>query len=321
MSRAIVPPHAPKIGPLRRLLGPFYVTGVFWYRFHRWGAATCPAWLKPALIRAFATAFWLLLPAVRRAAGGNLGAVLGPCSRVERARRAFRLMHLFSWCLTERYENLNADPGFRWSTEGIEHWNALTGRAGGFILLTGHLGNWEIGSMLPSGSERRTIHVVREGEMDPKAQAFVRELLAKRIDGPYVTHFASDDASLGIALLDALREGHIVALQGDRPRTQGKALPMTLFGRPFELPVGPFALARLAGVPILPAFTLRSARKDYRVVFRPPITVEPAGDRNAALDAAAGEVARTLETMIRCEPYQWFCFRELWPDHPREASR
>lgn len=320
MSAAVVPPHAPEAGPLRRFLGPFYVTGVFWYRFHRWGAAACPAWLKPLLIRGFATAFWMALPSVRRAAGGNLGAVLGPCSALERTRRAFRLIHEFSWCLTERYENLNADPGFRWSTEGIEHWNGLTERRGGFILLTGHLGNWEIGSMLPAGSERRTLHVVREGEMDPKAQAFVRELLAKRANGPYVTHFASDDASLGLSLLEVLRRGDIVALQGDRPRAQGQTLPATLFGRPYHLPVGPFALARVAGVAILPAFTLRSRRKEYRIVFRRPITVDPSGDRAEAFAAAAAETARTLEEAIAAAPYQWFCFRELWPDQPPGAS-
>jgi len=37
-----IPPHAPEAGYSRRLLGRFHVTGVFWYRFHRWGVSILP---------------------------------------------------------------------------------------------------------------------------------------------------------------------------------------------------------------------------------------------------------------------------------------
>jgi len=37
-------PHAPRVGRLARLLGPLKVTGVFWYKFHRFGITILPNW-------------------------------------------------------------------------------------------------------------------------------------------------------------------------------------------------------------------------------------------------------------------------------------
>jgi len=130
----------------------------------------------------------------------------------------------------------------------------------------------------------------------------------------YVTHFATDDMSLGITLLQALRDGDLVALQADRPRKGGRTVTTTLFDRPFDLPVGPLVLARTAGVPILPVFVIREKRFRYRLVMREPIHVADTGDRDADTRAAAIEIAQSLEWAIRNHPHQWFCFGKVWAD-------
>jgi KDO2-lipid IV(A) lauroyltransferase len=154
---------------------------------------------------------------------------------------------------------------------------------------------------------------VREPEADPKAQEFVRTLLEGKGGDLYTTHFATADPRLGLELLDALRDGDIVALQGDRPRRGGAVVEAELFGRPFPIPVGPFALARLAGVPVVPVFMFREGRRRYRVTFRDPIRLEAGGRREAAIASAARTFAADLEWAIREKPHQWFCFGELWP--------
>ena len=84
------------------------------------------------------------------------------------------------------------------------------------------------------------------------------------------THFASDDPRLGMALAEALRRGEIVALQGDRPRMNGRTHTAQLFGRPMPLPVGPQSLARATGAALVPVFSFREGPYNYRVVVRPP---------------------------------------------------
>ena len=55
------PPHAPEVGWVRRFLGPLYFTGVFWFRFHRFGVRVLPYWLMlPMMV--VAVAFFSTVP-------------------------------------------------------------------------------------------------------------------------------------------------------------------------------------------------------------------------------------------------------------------
>lgn len=305
------PPHAPEAGWARRLLGPFHVTGVFWFRFHRFGVRILPGWAMYGVLALFTTFFWIVLRKIRGAIAANLEAVLGPCGWWQRQVRIYRTFRSFAWCLSERYERLSTDRAFEVEAEGLPGWRELNASGEGLILVTAHLGSWEVGSMLPATREQRRIHIVREAETDPRAQRFIQELIHRCGGELYVTHFAADPR-LGVAMLDALRRGEVVALQGDRPRAGGRAAPVPLFGRPFPLPVGPAALARAAGVPIVPVFVFREGRRHYRCVLRPPIRVVQTGDRQRDLQEALERFAADLEAAIRREPHQWFCFRKVW---------
>lgn len=311
-----VPPHAPEAGWIRRLLGPLYVTGVFWFRIHRFGIRILPPWSLAPLLVLFTAFFWIALRNIRAAIGCNLEAVLGPCGWWERQRRMYRTLREFAWCLTERYERLSTDRPFAVEAEGLNAWQELGASGKGFILVTAHLGSWEVGSMLPSSRDGRRVHVVREAETDPRAQEFIEKLIRSRGGELYTTHFA-EDPQLGMDLLDALRRGEIVALQGDRPRSGGRTQEVSLFGRPYPLPVGTVALARAAGAPLVPVFVFREGRRNYRCTIRPAIHVAQSGDRQRDLEEALGRFTADLEAAIRREPYQWFCFRRLWNGNSR----
>jgi KDO2-lipid IV(A) lauroyltransferase len=289
------------------------VTGVFWYRFHRWILRSIPGPFLGVPAAIFTTFFFVCLRQIRAAIASNLEAVLGPCGWWERQRRIYRTMWAFGWCLSERYERLTTDRSFRVEPEAIETWNEVARPDRGLVLVTAHLGNYEVGSMLPAQRERRRVHLVREPEADAKAQAFFENVLAGFMQSQYTMHFQSDDPLQGMELLDALRRGDIVAVQGDRPRAGARSIDATLFGRPFPLPPGPAALARTADVPLLPVFVFREGRRRYRVVFRPPIRAPRSDDRAADLATTMRRVAAEIEWAIRRAPHQWFCFKQLWP--------
>jgi lauroyl/myristoyl acyltransferase len=310
----VAPPHAPKTGRLRRLLGDFHVTGVFWYRFHLWGVATAPRWWVGPFISLFTTFFFFTLFNIRRAIASNLNAVLGPCGWWTRQKRIYRTMWDFAWCLTERYEAVGTDRRAEFTVEGRENWDRLVERGTGFILVTAHIGNWELGSALPSTQIERTVHLVREDEVDPKAREFIRKIVHEQAGPRFTVHFVGRDGlGLGTELLSALRRGEIVAVQGDRPATTGRASKATLFGRPVSLPAGPAALARAAGVPLLPVFIFREGRLRSRLVLPGCIEVPSTGESRRAIEQGVEEFASRLEWAIRQRPHQWFCFRELWP--------
>ncbi|MEM8963416.1 MAG: hypothetical protein AAGD38_18180, partial [Acidobacteriota bacterium] len=89
-----------------------------------------------------------------------------------------------------------------------------------------------------------------------------------------------------------------------------------LFGRPLELPVGPIALARAAACPVVPVFFFRSGRRRAEIVVREPFRVARTQSPTADLEAAMQRLAEEVEWAIRRRPFQWFCFRRLWPTEP-----
>ncbi len=159
MPAGVHPPQAPTVGRLRRLLGPFHVTGVFWYRFHRWGAVTLPRWTIGTLITLFTTFFFFSLWRIRRAIDHNLQVVLGPCGYLERQVRIYRTLWSFAWSLTERYEQLETDRRVSITISGSEHWEKILRGKQGFLFVTAHVGNWEAGSMFAAKKEARHVHV------------------------------------------------------------------------------------------------------------------------------------------------------------------
>jgi lauroyl/myristoyl acyltransferase len=303
---SVTGPLAPHRGRLSRLLGPLQATGVFWYRAHAALARFLPELLLRPLLDVVVVTSWLLLPRVRRAIAANQAVILGPAGFLARQARGLRTLRVFSLVLTERYERLAGRP-FTAEFEGVEHWRQAVAGGRGLLLVTAHLGNWEVGSLLPQDRQDRVVHLVREPELDPRAQRFLAAQIRQQ-PGRTVTHFAADDAMLGIELLQALRRGEVVALQGDRPRAGQDSRMVPLFGRPVALPHGPAALARAAGVPLLPVFVYHVRRRHYRVVLRPLIEVGNGPDRDADLAAAMARIALELEGAIRRAPEQWFCF-------------
>lgn len=306
------PGHAPRVGRLVRWLGPLGITGVFWYRLHLFGVRNVPDWLKAPALALFTTFFFIVLVRIRRAIAANLEPVLGPAGFLERQRRSFRTMHTFAWCLTERYERLAGDERFEFEARNVEAWREAWRAGHGVLFVTGHIGNWEVGSTLPASYEGAQIHVVREEESDPRAQRFIKELLRNALGERYTTHFAAGDPGLALRLREALGRGEVVALQIDRPRRKGRTVATRLFGREFLLPIGPLVLARSAAAPLLPAFVLRTGRRRYRLVLHEPLQVANRGERAADLRGAADDLAAALERTIAEHPHQWFCFGPAW---------
>src|SRR4051794_36710997 len=163
------PPHAPEGGWSRRLLGPFHVTGVFWFRLHQLGITILPAWALGGLVDLFSTFFWIVLRKIRAAVASNLEAVLGPCGWWERQRRIHRTFHTFAWCLSERYERLSTDRVFTIEAEGVEEWRELVGQAGRLLPVPPPLGAWGVGSVLPASRDRRRGHLAAGPQAGPQA--------------------------------------------------------------------------------------------------------------------------------------------------------
>jgi lauroyl/myristoyl acyltransferase len=239
----------------------------------------------------------------------NLSAILPGSSTAANFCRTYRVFWNFAWTITEkvRFKELRVGPD--WEFEGMEHFESLQSSEGGAIILTAHMGNYDLGAHLFAELSKRQIVMVRAPEDDPETRQFEEALDGRTAASALRIDFSTRANELALDLLESLRNGEIIAIQGDRVTGNISSLPATLFGKSMRVPAGPFALSMTARVPIYPLFIVRLGRRRYRLVVAPPFQVVRTRDRDEAFARAVTVWAGELEQVVRCAWHQWFAFQ------------
>src|SRR5438477_6486625 len=99
---------------------------------------------------------------------------------------------------------------------------------GGAILLTAHMGSYDLAAHLFAERSGHRIIMVRAPERDPETHAYEEQRKADEVQ----IEFNVKASDLAIDLLHAVRDGGIVAIQGDRVTGGIADLPVMLFGTP-----------------------------------------------------------------------------------------
>ena len=238
---------------------------------------------KPLLVRLA----WACSPAVRSGTAAN-GRRLAP----KTPPRQFGLSVL---C---HFYDFVADVGRPPTVDpiiiGDEHYKAARHLGRGAVIVTAHMGSFELGlAALPADETR--VHVVFKRDAVPAFER-IRRRLRQRMN---VTEAAVDGGfAVWCQLREALLRNEVVAVQGDRvlPGQSGHAVKVG--AGHLLLPPGPFKLALAADAPVVPIFTAR--RPDGRTAIHvcPAITVT---DVDVAIERYAIHLAAQLES----HPTQW----------------
>jgi len=283
----------------------FHVRGVFWRQLLVFAIHNVPAWIQP-MILAFWCLFFLTWGTGRRGVMRNLKSIKPGSTTIVNFFRCYRVFWNFAWAMADAvcFKERGIMPDFEFV--GWQHFEAMQ-RSGGAILLTAHMGSYDLGAQLFAENSSQRIIMVRAPEVDPQTREFEEARLSDKVQ----TEFNVKATDLALDLLRAIRDGGIVAIQGDRVTPGLSDLPATLFGRTTRLPAGPFALGMTARVPIYPIFIVRRGRRRYRLVACEPISIGATRDREAAFSEAMAKWTRELERVIRASWYQWFMFEEM----------
>jgi lauroyl/myristoyl acyltransferase len=188
------------------------------------------------------------------------------------------------------------------SVRGEEHFHAARALDRGVIVVSAHLGNYDLGSAHLAG-QGYTIKTVALALGDGRTNRLFQQ--RRRARGAAVAPLGQ----AGRMLMVTLKRKGLVALLADRELGTRRDLT-PLFGRPAALPMGPARLAARMGVPVLPAFVLRQPDDTFVMDWHAPILPQAA----ATAEAIEHGICRALETAIGPAPTQWFAFRRIWPE-------
>ena len=297
-------------------------------------AATSHVWFPTALFfgryvprgitlrlgSAVARGYFRLRPKYLAAVRANLAVILGVApDSPELGRRAEEMVqsHFGAWSDFLYFATRPPAETARLveSVVGFSRIVAARASGRGVLLLTGHLGNWEVGGLMLA-EVRQPIHVVLVPDIFPGVERARRRL--HRRSG--VTEIPIDRTfAPTLAVMRALEQNAIVAMQGDRDfNNTGVAVPF--FGKEAFFPKGPFRVAMATGATVLPAFIVRVPDGRYRAVIEEPIEIERAGRGDEALKRNVLRYVGILERYVREHPEQWYCFYPFWDDPSRRPE-
>jgi len=193
--------------------------------------------------------------------------------------------------------------------DGLEHIERARQNGRGVILLTAHLGNWEV--MGARAAQDFPLSVV--------ARPAGNRAVQRHIDG------VRESAGIGViskydtgrSALKTLRAGGTLGVLPDQYAwPDGVLLPM--FGHPTRFVTSLARLALMSGAPVLPSFGVRRTPwlRDGRIVATvgPEFSVEAASTRTrdeVVMDGTR-RVVTELENIISRHPDQWLWMHHRW---------
>ena len=233
-----------------------------------------------------------------------------PQKRAELLRGVYRSLgrQLVEFCRMSGYTAQNTRDWIR--TEGLEHYLKAKARGKGVLIVTGHLGAWELSSFYHSLMGYPMGMVIRRLD-NRRLDAYVNAI--RCLHGNRVLH--KDDFARG--LLTAMRAGETVGILMDTNMRPPQGVFVEFFGRQACTASGLARVALKTGAAVLPGFMVwEQAEKKYVLHFGPELALTRSGDAEADALAATEVCAAATEEWIRRYPDQWLWIHRRWKTRP-----
>lgn len=263
---------------------------------------------------------WHLMPATRAALVDNLRAAFPEELSVALGVRARRTLKSYARDTIDFIRALSlpaheAEALFDVTEADRKRLAAVMDGGRGGILVTGHYGNWEIGSVLMRSVVHLPLTIVAMAEASPEVNRVRREI-RDRLGVDTIEVRQTLDAALRIRR--RLAENRFIAMLVDRHLGKDR-VQVTFLGRPTWFLKTPALLGYLSGAPLLPCFIRRTeGRPAFTVHLGEPIVMPSDLPRDQAVQRAAQEIADQLSDAVRRHPECWYHFYRYW-DTQRDA--
>jgi KDO2-lipid IV(A) lauroyltransferase len=194
--------------------------------------------------------------------------------------------------------------------EGEEHLRAALARGRGAVLITGHLGSWELlaAALIRAGFP---LSVIAREANDGRVNEFLVGL--RRRFGVRTVLRGSPGAARDI--LRTLKNGEVLGCLIDQD-TRVEGVFVDFFGRPAFTPTGPTTLALRGGAPVVLASCWREPDGRHRARLEPPLTLDRGPDLAADVARHTATFTAWLEARIREHPDQWVWIHRRWRRQP-----
>ena len=194
------------------------------------------------------------------------------------------------------------------SVKGLANLRATVGKGKGALVLTGHVGNWELMPVAAAMAGYSANVLYRPIDYAPLDSFFVETRTR------FGLKMIPKDASL-LRVFRALKRGETVAMLLDQNVGLHKGVMVDFFGRRACTSYGLAYIALKTGAPVLPFFVVRDG-SGFTAEIGPEIPFSKTGDDRKDLEENTRQYNEALETVIRRYPDQWFWIHNRWKTRP-----
>jgi predicted exporter/lauroyl/myristoyl acyltransferase len=255
---------------------------------------------------------WRAMGSTREALAENLRALFPHEDQATLDRRALLTLRSYAFDVIDFLRALGAssDETDRMFLRAAEHpiLDELLSRKRGIILITGHYGNWEVGSTLLRQALDMPLTIVAMAEPSPTVNRIRREIRESLGADTIEVRQAFETA---LQIRRCLAENQIVAILVDRHYGRDR-VPVKLLGRDAWFLRTPFLMAHATGAPLLPCFIERVEPGRFKTGLAAPVIVATDIPRDEAIERAAQTVADALSARIHEHPELWYHFYNYW---------
>lgn len=285
---------------------------LFWRKVLLHAASMLPVAVQRNSMSLWAAIFSARVPQVVRAIEHNLSVIergSTEFSSLSTKKRAFRTFRNFCQTVadTYRYYGTGELPEHI-LTHGSNILDEVLRSRRGAIIVTGHLGTWQVGpALLQKQAQFPPLTIVMGEEPNAETQHFEERVRDRAIQVVYSTR----SPWLSLELKRRLEAGEWIAMQMDRALHGGVRVP--LCGGVTEFARGPALFARTLHVPVIPIFFPR-IDDELHVMIEPPLYARRTRDREHDDLELTTRLAQVYELYLRRFPEQWFNFYDVWID-------
>lgn len=190
--------------------------------------------------------------------------------------------------------------------DGVENLYKMREEGKGGLLLSAHVGNWELAGHLLKRLNTKINVVMYEVEQEK-----IKEYLDKVRDRSFHVIFIKNDLSHIYEISSALQNNEFVCIHADRFLQGNKTIKGSLLGAEADFPMGPFILATTFQAPVSYVYSVKEGLKHFHFFASPPHYYEKG---RANVPKVLEDYIDSMEKMIQKYPLQWHNYFPFWDE-------
>lgn len=197
---------------------------------------------------------------------------------------------------------------YTYEFDGIENLRNLLAAKKGGVLISAHIGNFEIAEHFFADIDFDCqINLVTTDQEVTVIKEYLESVSVKKSNIKFI--YVKEDLSHIFEINQALSNNELICFTGDRYFEGSKYLEADLLGKSAKFPAGPFLIASRLGVPVVYVYVMKEDNLHYHLYARVAQNI-----KNRDSQGLLQSYVDNLETMVKKYPLQWFNYFDFWDD-------